>query len=330
MATLDRPLGLAKALASLADVEMPAGTGLAVLVIDNSANGSARRAVHAMRPDYRWPLSYVHEPVRGLSHARNAGLAWSLDHGARHVGFLDDDETVDRDWMVELLGSAAATGARAVVGRVELDYEGVPARWVRTAYALDAPTASDGAVIDYGHTGNALIEVGAIRDLSLRFAPELALIGDEDTRFFAQLRAGGVRTVFASNARSYERFGRDRQTLRWWARRWYRQGNAHAFAARRFDDAAPAPLMLRALVRVAPGVIGLALTGVALRTGLRPPLKSLRMTCRGLGMLGGVLGHRFEEYGAGGFRSEVPAREASGQPGGGGPADVAARRAPGP
>lgn len=67
-----------------------------VLVVDNGATSSVGVRELVSRASGSVPVRYVHEPRRGLSHARNAGLA--VAQGAV-VAFTDDDVVVDGDWL---------------------------------------------------------------------------------------------------------------------------------------------------------------------------------------------------------------------------------------
>lgn len=67
-----------------------------VLVVDNgvTSDRAVRRLVEQLSGDL--PVRYIYEPRRGLSHARNAGLASAV---GEVVAFTDDDVVVDVDWL---------------------------------------------------------------------------------------------------------------------------------------------------------------------------------------------------------------------------------------
>ena len=67
-----------------------------VIVIENAPERSATAgAIAASFPDEP-ALRYLEEPHVGLSHSRNAGLAWAT---GEVVAFTDDDVVVDRGWL---------------------------------------------------------------------------------------------------------------------------------------------------------------------------------------------------------------------------------------
>ncbi len=107
LCTRDRLSDLAKCLASLhAQVKRPGE----IIVVDNSATGSARK----MCAEFRG-LVYVHEPRPGLSIARNAGVRAA---GRAILAFTDDDVEVHARWTSEIAYAFAEPEIEAVTGLV--------------------------------------------------------------------------------------------------------------------------------------------------------------------------------------------------------------------
>ena len=107
LCTRNRLPDLAKCLASLeAQVDRPGE----IVVVDNSATGSAR-AVCADFPG----IVYVHEPQPGLSIARNAGVRAA---GRDILAFTDDDVEVHPRWTSEVTGAFADPKTEAMTGLV--------------------------------------------------------------------------------------------------------------------------------------------------------------------------------------------------------------------
>jgi GT2 family glycosyltransferase len=107
--THERPDDLRRALASLAKQRDP---GFRTLVIDNAPRSRATADVvdECHLPD----CDYLIEPQKGLSRARNAGLAHV---GTGHVAWFDDDEMADVDWIARLKqGFGHESGPAAVCG----------------------------------------------------------------------------------------------------------------------------------------------------------------------------------------------------------------------
>ena len=78
--------------ATLQSLERQTYRNIEVLVIDNAPSSDAtKQLVHADFPLAR----YIHEPRRGLNHARNSAVAEA--HGSI-VAFIDDDAAADPAW----------------------------------------------------------------------------------------------------------------------------------------------------------------------------------------------------------------------------------------
>lgn len=110
--TRERPDALRRALASLvAQRHRP----FRVLVVDNAPQTEATKGVVEQFAS-ELPMTYVVEPRKGLSRARNAALT----HLPKDiVAWLDDDEEADPNWVGEIvLAFAANPGASAVSGVV--------------------------------------------------------------------------------------------------------------------------------------------------------------------------------------------------------------------
>jgi len=88
-----------------------------VLVVDNNSDDDTRQVVESFQARRTLSLAYVFEPRRGVSHARNAGIA--LAKGAI-VAFLDDDEEASVDWV--------ATVKRTFDQHADIDCIGGPVR----------------------------------------------------------------------------------------------------------------------------------------------------------------------------------------------------------
>lgn len=117
--TRDRPRDLARCLASLQACEPPPDE---IIVVDNAPATDDTRALVAQRPG----VTYVLEPVPGLSRARNAGVAVAA---GELVVFTDDDVEVSANWLAVVAAGFADAGVGAVTGAV------VPA-------TLDSPAAA--------------------------------------------------------------------------------------------------------------------------------------------------------------------------------------------
>ncbi len=113
--TLNRPAPLWRAIESLARQLDSADFAFEIIVVDNSADGTARVPVAEMAAHIDIPVRYLHQPNPGVSSARNTGVRAAK---GRWVAFLDDDEEAEPAWLSSLVATVRKTGADVVFGPV--------------------------------------------------------------------------------------------------------------------------------------------------------------------------------------------------------------------
>ncbi|MDX1694555.1 MAG: glycosyltransferase family 2 protein [Ketobacteraceae bacterium] len=221
-----RPGLLTEALESLRTMKVPDDTRVIVTVVDNDPVGSARKVVERFNDD-RLPVRYRQEPRRGIPVARNAAIDDALATGADCLTFIDDDEKVDADWLVELVSMYRSENGRSVIsGAVEpLLPEGVQEN-MRQFFV--SPKRKTGQRLKHCATSNVMIPTAVFSGLGLRFDESAPLAGGTDTLFFTEAVARGVAVIHCQEARVYETIPASRMSFRWLARRKFRAGQTMA------------------------------------------------------------------------------------------------------
>jgi glycosyltransferase involved in cell wall biosynthesis len=114
--TRNRAEQLRAALNYVRDLEAPLG-GWELVIVDNGSTDSTQEVIHSFALSAPCPVVNVYEPNRGLSRARNTGIARAA---GRLLAFTDDDCYVRRDYLVQLCSVFEDSGADYVGGRVVL------------------------------------------------------------------------------------------------------------------------------------------------------------------------------------------------------------------
>lgn len=299
----ERPRSLARCLASLERLETPGLPDAVVrlVVVDNAASGSARAAVAAHAAVSRYRVSYVPEPRKGLSRARNAALASARVGGEEALAFLDDDEVATPGWLGALQDALARTGAPAAVGPVVPIFEERPPAWaVRGGFFADRDPEG-AALAGEGRTNNVMIACASLWRDAAAFDPAYDELGGEDTALFRALAARGWRIAVAPDAIVHEWVPARRVALAWLWRRWYRTGGIEARTRGRAYGSlgGRATALARGLARIGAG--GLLVAGAAAAGGWRDPSRLVRRTftiARGAGLAASAFGHEAREYAA--------------------------------
>lgn len=127
--TRNRAACLRKALDSLADQNFPVDQ-FETLVIDNDSCDNTKNTVADFQKRHpAMAVHYIHEPVLGLSKARNTGLKEALGD---YVAYLDDDAIALHGWLSAII-EAFTTPAPApgcVGGKVEPIWEKPQPPWL--------------------------------------------------------------------------------------------------------------------------------------------------------------------------------------------------------
>lgn len=276
---------------------------VSVLVVDNDPAAGASENVLAVRSasaagGSEGQLRYEHEPVPGISAARNRALEASL--GNDLLIFIDDDERPSERWLAHLLEAWTTFGSTAVVGPVVSSFDVEPSAWVASGNFFTRRSFATGTYVDVAATNNLLIDLDFVRRTGLRFDLDFGISGGDDTMLTRQLRRLGGTIVWCAEAVVTDVVPGGRVTRRWVLQRAFSSGNSWSLVAVKLMDGrmARAAERLRLTVRGTARFTGGAVRGAA-GYALRSPAhqaRGLRTAARGAGMLAGAYGYSYREY----------------------------------
>jgi succinoglycan biosynthesis protein ExoM len=214
--TRRRPVMLGECLLSMLRLKIPDAT-VSLIVVENDDKNCSADIVDSFRQRTPFPLHYVLETTSGIPFARNRAIEEALNLQADWLVFLDDDETVDPDWLVELLISAKKYQADVVHGRVIYQYP-EDDKWAHLSEKnFIYQHRQDGKSVHSAATNNVIISARLFRQdgLELRFDNALKFSGGSDTDFFNRARIKGARLVYGAKAIVYETVPIERCSLAW-------------------------------------------------------------------------------------------------------------------
>ncbi len=220
--TYRRPEQLLELLHSFSGLKAPNGTEVRVCIVDNDIDTSAQAVVNALSGDLPFSLKYVHEKQPGIPSARNRALAEASD--SHFLVFVDDDETVAPDWLVELYKVASETSAVFVQGPVEMTVEEPTDSWWLDTVFFQQKVYPDRSVRKESWSNNVMLNMTLLSQLNCSFDDQLRYDGGSDTLFFQDIvRKGGVGR-YAAKARVFEVQPKSRLSWRWALQRQFRFG----------------------------------------------------------------------------------------------------------
>lgn len=226
-----------------------------IIVVDQS--DTPAEAARALDGERGCRLRYLWTQERGVSRARNAGLAAAAGD---IVAFTDDDVFVDREWLGAIVETLAAGDARDVVtGRVLSTDAETPGAFAPALVADEQPAVYVGRLSrDVLEAGNMALRRTTLVDLlgfDPRLGPGTPFPAGEDNDMGYRLLAAGCRIHYVPRALIYHRAWRGPEEM--WPLRWrYGVGQGAYYAKHlslRDRD------MLRRLVRLLGKHVGLAI-----------------------------------------------------------------------
>lgn len=295
MLTYRRPECLVRMLPLLTRQAQQVEPAAEVLVVDNDPAGGAADEVG------RWAASgvrYAHQPVPGISAARNQALEESTGYDA--LVFIDDDDLPGEGWLHELVGGWRRWECDAVTGPVTAQLGAVVDPWLLASGEFDSKHRTTGQRVDGAATNNLLLDLAAVRRHQLRFDERLGLVGGEDALFTRSLTARGGRILWCEEAQVIAPVPPERLNRRWVLRRNFRAGGSWSQMEIALAPSAAARTRIR-LTLVGRSLVHLGSNGLMLTAGTalgRLPWRArgARNVASRLGQLLGVGGYVYTEY----------------------------------
>jgi glycosyltransferase involved in cell wall biosynthesis len=206
--TCNRAESLKETLRGLSEAAAPEGCAWEIVVVDNRSTDATRAVVEAFRAASGLSVAYAHEPLPGLSHARNRGLR---EAKGAVVAFTDDDVIVDRSWLREILReSRTEEDAAMIFGQTRRYSEDTPFLSIKedgTRRRFAFPCSP----WDVGHGNNMILKkdlVATVGTFDPRFGAGTRVGAAEDTDFVYRVLKSGREILYAPSIVVYHNHGR--------------------------------------------------------------------------------------------------------------------------
>jgi succinoglycan biosynthesis protein ExoM len=282
--TFQRPKMLQRLLEAIAGLQTSAD--ISVLVADNDARQRAGLTLCLGLEDYRWRLTAVVAPERGIAQARNVLIEYALTSDAQFIAMIDDDEWPEKHWIDQLLKTARATGADIVQGSVLFG----------TSSHADIRRPTGPVVLPQG-AGNLLIRRTLLEEMTAPwFDPQFGLSGGEDQEFFVRLKHAGKRFAWSDEARAHGAVPKARLGTAWLLRRSYSTGNSDMRVLLKYRLSPPQ--LAAELMKIAGSLLLSPLLAVILAPSPNRRAIPLKKLFRAAGKLSALFGVCYNEYAA--------------------------------
>ncbi|WP_198666001.1 glycosyltransferase family 2 protein [Tropicimonas sp. IMCC34043] len=224
--TRRRPKMFGDLLDSFARMRRPDGARLIFVFAENDTEFGVTDQIEAFRAQVPEDVRLELEPRPGIPMGRNKVLDMALEAGADFLTFVDDDEVVTEDWLVELIAGVEARALDLAGAPVQLIApEGAMTGWNEAVlkhlqYRSDRRNRDRRRMVADGtegemniYTNNWCLRLATQRRLGVRFDEALQYTGGSDTRFSLDMKAAGGRIGWVPDAVVEEPTPQKRLTL---------------------------------------------------------------------------------------------------------------------
>jgi succinoglycan biosynthesis protein ExoM len=280
--TAKRPAMLAATLESIVNLAVPNGGTLSVVIIENDRAPRSRDVVERIQAMTHVPLKYYLEPKIGIPYARNRSVVAALAEDADWIAMIDDDETAEPDWLVQLYDACKTYETDVATGSVRQIPEVPPPHWWKPLSSLGKPT---GFLRRDAYTNNVLFHSKLIRadGFALRFDDRLTF-GADDVDFFRRANTKGARIVTVADAVVTESVPASRLSLHRVLKRTFMVSAANAFLGV-LRDGRTSTILTRVPSIIRRFVVGVFLLGAGLPVLLIERIEGEKMLFKGASSL---------------------------------------------
>ena len=245
--TYNRSGLLRRTLTSLMEAPAPDGLEVSILVIDNNSSDDTAEVVRQMQADAQRSLVYLRETKQGLSHARNAGLSGG---SGEIIGFVDDDEEVDRHWF-SVIAREFSDEATEFIGGPYLANCSVPMpAWLPAGYnaVIGVHEVRERALFGPGFAGNlnggnavlrrAVFDRVGAYDVRLGRSGK-GLLSEEDAELYRRILDAGLRGFYVPDLVIYHHIPASRLTRAYYRKWCYWRGVSQGVADKNRREPTP-------------------------------------------------------------------------------------------
>ena len=305
--TRRRPEMLSALIGSWGDMQLPENTNVVFLIVENDTTPLSAPYVEnqGTLPNGTQVL-YAHEPELGIPFGRNRAAKEAISKGADLLAFVDDDEIVAKDWLVEMIHAYRNSDAVLIGGPLrvkpserslsfidQLMDKCITRRYLRkeTRAARKADLSGTPGVTIV--TNNWLAETSLFSTHNIWFDEAMRFTGGTDSKLCAEVKSAGLPTAWAAKAAVYEEIPLERLAIKYQYKRGRDQSSTNYH--RKLDKKPKAKLNI--IVSVPIKIVMIAGLIVALPfTGGRTLLDVVRTSGWVVGRFDALLGRRSDLY----------------------------------
>ena len=230
--TRNRQEGLKNLLESLDRMHITPDMDIRLIVVENDKENHTEKIINEFLTKSKFSISYFLEPRQGIAYARNRSVKEA--YGSDFCCFVDDDQVVHPNWLVELVKCQREFNADGVWGSTPplFNNNKIPS-YIRQFH--NPEIYAYGTIVKRAYTGCLLLRKELLDRINGPFDLRLNFTGGEDTYLtYLITNIGGV-IRYTPNAIAYEIIPESRTTIKYIIKRTYRISNTGLFVESLID-----------------------------------------------------------------------------------------------
>ena len=229
LGTSKRPKMLSLTLDSLIRLESPEKYKVEILLVDNAPEDPVKDIYEQFQKKVPYPIHYFLEAEKGIVPMRNRVVEEAIASGFDYLAFIDDDEIVSTEWLLEMITTLERYHADVVSGRTLRRLPDHTPDYIKTGGFFQKGSRPTGIRRPTSSTCNVLFDLKKLcMDWGMRFDIRLNFVGSSDILFFNQAHQRGARIIWSNEAVVEEIIPDSRATREWLLQRSFRKGNTMA------------------------------------------------------------------------------------------------------
>lgn len=225
--TRNRQEGLKKLLDSLFKMQTPSGTKIRIIVVENDLKNYSENTVKVFSLKCKFILSYFLETSQGVAFARNRSVREANE--SDFCCFVDDDQVVASDWLVELIKCQREFNCDGVWGSNPPIFDNEVPSYISNFYKSPSYLFDYGTIVTYAATNCLLLRKEYLDRIEGPFDLKLNFTGGEDILLTSKITKLGGIIRCNPLAIAYEIVPSNRTTIKYIAKRSYRNSNTAYF-----------------------------------------------------------------------------------------------------
>jgi len=220
--TYKRPESLSALLDAIGKLNIEDDFEVETVIVDNDRLMTAAAIVRGKIDSSRFPIIYIVEEVRNISLARNAAIN---NAKGEIIAFIDDDQTPDKNWLLNGVDAYRRAGSSGIVGPAVPVFADDVSPYVKDLSYFHKTRADGQSVTENEfHTGNVFLDARIFKRDNIFFDPAFGMTGGEDIDLFLRAHKMGHRFIWSENVIVFEKFGTNRTRASWFFKRGLRIG----------------------------------------------------------------------------------------------------------